>query len=75
MYSLLERSKPAPSLGGVSGVGALEGWFKTAKHRFGLHRFGQQTLTGMYRWLLLCLTAYLRSALGVSVYGDFNNFD
>ena len=33
MYSLLERSKPAPSLGGVSGVGALEGWFKTAKHR------------------------------------------
>lgn len=39
----------------------IEGWFKTAKHRFGLHRFGQQTLTGMYRWLLLCLTAYLLS--------------
>lgn len=36
---------------------------------------GQPPLTGMYRWLLLCLTAYLRSALGVSVYGDFNNFD
>ena len=37
----------------------IEGWFKTAKHRFGLHRFGQGTLLGMYRWLILCLTAYL----------------
>lgn len=37
----------------------IEAWFKTAKHRFGLHRFGQQTLKGMYRWLLLSLTAYL----------------
>ena len=35
------------------------GWFKTAKHRFGLHRFGQGTLLGMYRWLILSLTAYL----------------
>lgn len=37
----------------------IEGWFKTAKHRFGLHRFGQQTLQGMYRWLIFSLTAYL----------------
>ena len=37
----------------------IEGWFKTAKHRFGLHRFGQATLLGMYRWLILSLTAYL----------------
>ncbi|YAG04369.1 Transposase IS4-like domain-containing protein [Nostoc sp. DSM 114167] len=37
----------------------IEGWFKTAKHRFGLHRFGQGTLKGMYRWLILSLTAYL----------------
>lgn len=37
----------------------IEGWFKTAKHRFGLHRFGQGTLLGMYRWLILALTAYL----------------
>lgn len=37
----------------------IEGWFKTAKHRFGLHRFGQSTLLGMYRWLILSLTAYL----------------
>jgi hypothetical protein len=29
--------------------------FKTAKHRFGLHRFGQQILLGMYRWLILFL--------------------
>ncbi|WP_414623400.1 transposase [Calothrix sp. CCY 0018] len=36
----------------------IEGWFKTAKHRFGLHRFGQKTLIGMYRWLILSLTAY-----------------
>ena len=39
--------------------GQIEGWFKTAKHRFGLHRFGQGTLQGMYRWLILSLTAYL----------------
>ncbi len=38
---------------------AIEGFFKTVKHRFGLHRFGQQTLLGVYRWLVLCLTAYL----------------
>ncbi len=37
----------------------IEGWFKTAKHRFGLHRFGQGSLLGMYRWLILSLTAYL----------------
>lgn len=37
----------------------IEGLFKTAKHRFGLHRFGQGTLLGMYRWLILSLIAYL----------------
>lgn len=37
----------------------IEGFFKTAKHRFGLHRFGQGTLLGVYRWLVLSLTAYL----------------
>ena len=37
----------------------IEGWFKTAKHRFGLHRFGQGTLLGMYRWLILSVIAYL----------------
>ena len=38
---------------------AIEGFFKIALHRFGLHRFGQQTLLGVYRWLVLSLTAYL----------------
>jgi hypothetical protein len=38
---------------------AIEGFFKTAKHRFGLHCFGQSTKLGVYRWLVLSLIAYL----------------
>lgn len=38
---------------------AIEGFFKTSKHRFGLHRFGQTTKLGVYRWLILSLIAYL----------------
>lgn len=38
---------------------AIEGFFKTIKHRFGLHRFGQSTKLGVYRWLILALIAYL----------------
>jgi hypothetical protein len=38
---------------------AIEGSFKTAKHRFGWHRFGQSTNLGVYRWLVLSLIAYL----------------
>jgi hypothetical protein len=38
---------------------AIEGFFKTIKHRFGLHGFGQKTRLGIYRWLLLSLIAYL----------------
>lgn len=38
---------------------AIEGFFKTAKHRFGLHSFGQSTKLGVYRWLVLSLIAYL----------------
>ncbi len=37
---------------------AIEGFFKTIKHRFGLHCFGQSTLLGVYRWLILSLIAY-----------------
>jgi hypothetical protein len=37
----------------------LEGWFKTAKHRFGLDCFGQGTLKGVYRFLVLSLIASL----------------
>lgn len=38
---------------------AIEGFFKTIKHRFGLHRFGQSTKLEVYRWLILSLIAYL----------------
>ncbi|MBW4513170.1 MAG: transposase [Scytonematopsis contorta HA4267-MV1] len=37
----------------------IEGWFKTAKHRFVLHRFGQGTLLGVYRWLVLSFISYI----------------
>jgi hypothetical protein len=38
---------------------AIESFFKTIKHRFGLHCFGQSTKVGVYRWLVLSLIAYL----------------
>ncbi len=38
---------------------AIESFFKTAKHQFGLHCFGQGTKLGVYRWLILSLIAYL----------------
>ena len=38
---------------------AIEGFFKTAKHQFGLHCFGQSTKLGVFRWLILSLIAYL----------------
>jgi DDE family transposase len=37
----------------------IEGFFKTSKHRFGLHRFGQGTRIGVYRWLVLSLLAFV----------------
>ena len=37
----------------------IEGFFKTAKHQFGLHCFGHSTRIGVYRWLVLSLIAYL----------------
>ena len=37
----------------------IEGFFKTVKHRFSLHRFGQKTLLGVYRWLIISLISYL----------------
>lgn len=37
----------------------IEGWFKTAKHRFGLDCFGQGTKLGIYRRFVLSLVAYL----------------
>ena len=43
---------------------SIEGFFKTAKHRFGLHAFGQQTRHGVYRWLVLSLTSFLLAHWG-----------
>ena len=37
----------------------IEGFFKTIKGRFGLARFGQQTLTGVLRFLVLSLLAFI----------------
>lgn len=42
----------------------IEGFFKTAKGRFGLDRFGQGTRLGVYRYLLLSLIAYLLAHWG-----------
>lgn len=36
----------------------IEGFFKVAKHRFSLQHFGQQSLVGVYRWMVLSLIAY-----------------
>ncbi|PMB53995.1 hypothetical protein CEN39_01360 [Fischerella thermalis CCMEE 5201] len=41
----------------------IEGFFKIIKHRFCLHRFGQATLKGVYRWLVLSLIAYFLAHL------------
>lgn len=38
---------------------SIEGFFKTAKHRFGLHCFGQKTLLGVYRWLILSMISFV----------------
>ena len=38
---------------------AIEGFFKTANYQFGLASFGQQTLLGVYRWLILCLISFV----------------
>jgi len=50
----------------------IEGFFKTAKHQFSLHRFGQKTLLGVYRWLILSFVSYL---LAYWVYLHLGNFD
>lgn len=42
----------------------IEGFFKTAKGRFSLQRFGQGTKLGVYRYLLLSLMAYLLAHWG-----------
>jgi Transposase DDE domain len=53
---------------------AIEGFFKTIKHRFGWDKFGQSTRLGVYRWLLLGLIAYLL-AHWIYLAGDFPTLD
>ena len=37
----------------------IEGFFKTIKYQFGMAHFGQKSLLGVYRWLILSLISYL----------------
>ena len=50
----------------------IEGFFKTVKHCFSLHKFGQKTLLGVYRWLILSFVSYL---LSYWVYLHLGNYD
>jgi hypothetical protein len=38
---------------------AIEGFFKTIKYQFGLASFGQQTLLGVYRWLVISFISFV----------------
>ena len=53
----------------------IEGFFKTVKHCFSLHRFGQKTLLGVYRWLILSVVSYLLSYWVYLHLGDYDNLD
>ena len=41
---------------------SIEAFFKTMKHRFGLHCFGQSTRIGVYRWFLFSFLAFILAA-------------
>lgn len=53
----------------------IEGFFKTVKHCFSIHRFGQKTLLGVYRWLILSFVSYLLSYWVYLHLGDYDNLD
>lgn len=53
----------------------IEGFFKTIKHRFSLHRFGQKTLLGVYRWLILSFISYLLAYWVYLHLGNNDNLD
>jgi hypothetical protein len=54
----------------------IETFFKVIKHRFGLHRFGQCTCMGVYRWLILVLLAFILAVWVPSTSSDqFMDFD
>jgi hypothetical protein len=53
----------------------IEGFFKTVKYQFSLHRFGQKTLLGVYRWLILSFISYLLAYWVYLHLGNFDNLD
>lgn len=53
----------------------IEGFFKTVKHCFSLHRFGQKTLIGVYRWLILSFVSYLLAYWVYLHLGNYDNLD
>jgi hypothetical protein len=53
----------------------IEGFFKTVKHCFSLHRFGQKTLLGVYRWLILSFVSYLLAYWVYLHLGNYDNLD
>ena len=53
----------------------IEGFFKTVKHCFSLYRFGQKTLIGVYRWLLLSFISYLLAYWVYLHLGNYDNLD
>ncbi len=53
----------------------IEGFFKTVKHCFSLHRFGQKTLLGVYRWLILSFISYLLAYWVYLHLGNSDNLD
>jgi hypothetical protein len=53
----------------------IEGFFKTVKHQFSLHRFGQKTLLGVDRWLILSFFSYLLAYWVYLHLGNYDNLD
>ncbi|MDJ0647410.1 MAG: transposase [Xenococcaceae cyanobacterium MO_188.B19] len=53
----------------------IEGFFKTVKHCFSINRFGQKTLLGVYRWLILSFIAYLLAYWVYLHLGNYDNLD
>jgi len=54
----------------------IESFFKVSKRRFGLDNFGQNTLLGVYRWLVLSFITYFLVHLaslwsGKTVFADW----
>ncbi len=62
-------------LDGAEEDGKSKDFSRTVKHCFSLHRFGQKTLLGVYRWLILSFVSYLLSYWVYLHLGDYDNLD